>query len=96
MNNLPMGYPPCRGIFEKLPPSHFQAVVRKAQGFTDRQSGDIAGIASATVTSYVRDARIRLYFETTQEMLWAYYAEYTHDLIFPVKPLEDDEVEEES
>ena len=86
-----MGYPPRRGIFRGVPPSHFKAVVRKAQGLTDRESGDLAGLASATVTSYVKDARITLRFPTTQEMLWAFYAEYVPDLIWPTTPEEDDD-----
>ena len=91
MNNTPMGYPPRRGIFLGIPPSHFEAVTRKAQNLSDRESGDRAGLASATITSYVKDARKTLQFGTVQELLWAFYAEYAPELIFPVPPLEDED-----
>ncbi len=75
--------PAPRGIFTKLSPVQFRAVVRKAQGFTDAENAAEGGITRKTVSKYIENARGRLGFYATQDLVWAYYREYAPELLNP-------------
>lgn len=75
--------PQRRGIFEVLTEPEFSALARKAQGFTDAETAQEIGVAVSTVASYMKLGRKRMQMETTQDLIWAYYAEYAPNLLYP-------------
>lgn len=74
-NPLP-AVPPQRGIFQHLPNSHYRVVVRKSQGYSQKQIAAEFGLAAKTVSAYADRAKEKLGFFTFQEVQWAFYSEY--------------------
>lgn len=82
----PPHVPEQRGIFTQVAPSPFRAVARKAQGYTDRENAADGCVAIKTISYYIETARQKLNLPSTQELLWAYYAEYAPNLLYPNDP----------
>ncbi len=68
--------PEARLSFERLAPSHYRVVVRKAQGFTEKQIAAEFSISTKTVSSYMERARDKLGCMNNQEVLWLFYAQH--------------------
>ena len=72
--------PEARGIFTRLPPSHYRVLMRRAQGFTASQTATDLGLTNRTVSAYLERARDKLAVGSIQELIFAVYAEYAPGL----------------
>jgi DNA-binding NarL/FixJ family response regulator len=72
--------PEARGVFARLPPSHYRVVARKSQHFTEREIAIEFGISRKTVSAYTERAREKLGCGSNQRLFWMYFSEYAPEM----------------
>lgn len=66
--------------FDRLAPSHYRVLVRRAQNFTAKQIAAEFDLRPRTVTEYLDRSKKKLGMETVQDLIWAFYSVYAPGL----------------